>query len=179
LIRTYHRALECQAGKQSLGSRVAQNLCIGLPIGAGRSMATHRATGCRSFAADLEFVGEQVVHALLVHDHQHQVNPFGAELRAPASAGHGKERGSTPAISSTAGSNTLAVLGAENEAAFYQVGDNGDALGAIDHLFRDALVGRIHDFGENLAGCLQTLSRVCLVGSSPRGNREYSHDYWE
>src|SRR5262245_13291751 len=109
-------------------------------------MATHRATGCGSFAANLELVGKQVVHALLVHDHQHQVDAFGPDLRTPASTGHGEKRRSAPAVSSAAGSNALAVLGAEDEAAFYQIGDDSNALRAIDHLFRDALVGRIHDF---------------------------------
>lgn len=49
-------------------------------------MASYGAGGRRDLAADLKFILKQVVHAVIVHDHHHQVHSFDPDLCAPGAA---------------------------------------------------------------------------------------------
>src|SRR5581483_2052689 len=103
-------------------------------------VAAYRACRCRGFAAHLELVGEQVAHAVVVHDHHHQIYAFDTDLQSPASTADGKERRCAPgAIRQAAGGDAPAMLSAEDECAFDEPRYHSDALGSLHNFFRNTL----------------------------------------
>jgi|HubBroStandDraft_6_1064221.scaffolds.fasta_scaffold73323_4 hypothetical protein len=60
----------------------------------------------------------------------------------------------TPTMGSAASNHAASMLATHNKSALCHVGYHGDTLGAIQHLFRDAFIGRSHDLVHNLAGRL-------------------------
>ena len=109
-------------------------------------MAAHRPRSHTGIGTQLEFAGEQVSHAILIHDQHNQVDGLPADLQPDTSALHGEERGSAPSFGRTATGHTAAVAGAYNESSFEHRGNYSYALGGSKHLFRDALVRRGLDF---------------------------------
>src|ERR1700678_1585870 len=124
-------------------------------------MTTHRTRGSRGIAADLEFAGEPMIHALLVlHDHD-QIHALYANLKAPAAARNGKERRRAPASGCATAGNATATLSAEDESAFHHVRDNRDALGMIQYFKRDAFTRRCCYCFKQEGGIRETL--VCIL----------------
>ena len=108
-----------------------------------------------------------MLQTFVVHHQHHQVNAFRANLKTPASAADGDERGGAPARGRATAGDAAAMLTAENEAGLDQVRNHDDAFRVIQHFFRDALVGRIHNLLEHVAGILQPLDRILFrIGKS-------------
>src|SRR5437868_6948046 len=164
-----NRALESQSGKGALGTRVSEDLSVKLPIGTGRGVPANWASGCGGFATDLEFIREQMFHALLIHHDHDEVDSFGADLQPPASAADGDESRSGPTgLSVMAGGHAASMLGAEDEAGFEQVRNHGDALGAAEHFFRDAFIVRAHHLMNHFARLVEPFDCVVAVRSCER-----------
>ena len=141
-------------------------------------MPSYRAGRRGAFSAELEFAGKQVLQAFVVHHQHHQVDAFGADLKTPASAADGNKCGRAPAGGGAAAGDAAAVLTAENEAGLDQVRDYHDAFRTVQHFFRNALVGRIHDLLEHVAGILQPLDGIFLgVGQSHAAQQSNQTDY--
>src|SRR5437870_4204463 len=113
-------------------------------------MTSHRTGSSGAFAADLKFTGQQMLQTFVVHHQHHQIHAFCADLKSPATAAYRYEGRSAPPGGGSAAGNATAVLSADNEAGFNQVGHYHDALRIVQHLFRYALVGRAHDFLKNV-----------------------------
>src|SRR5260370_42375568 len=109
-------------------------------------MAAPRAGRCGSFAANLEFIGHQVLHARVVHDHHDQVNTFDADLRAPTAAAYGEECRSAPAFGCAAGGDAASMLAAKDESGLHQARPHRYALSAPKHPVWNARVRGSHHF---------------------------------
>src|SRR5215472_9688752 len=101
-----------------------------------------------------------MLQAGVVHHQHDQVHAFSANLQAPASSAHADKSRRAPSLAGTAYRDAAPVLGAEDETSFDQVGNHHHALGAIQHLFGDALIGSVSDFPEDVSGILQPLGRI-------------------
>jgi hypothetical protein len=116
---------------------------------------TAHGTGSRGgISANLELAREQVLHAFVALDDHDQVNAFNTDLQAPASACDGEERWSAPSVCGAARCDASAAFSTEDESALYHVRNDGDALGVIEHLVRNAFIGSLHDFVQNRASLL-------------------------
>src|SRR5580765_5734579 len=103
-------------------------------------MAADGASCCRSFSADLEFTGEQLLHAFVIHDQHDQVYALNTNLQTRASSTDRNESRSAPTLGCAASGYTAAVLAAEDETAFDKMRDHGNAFGIIQNFFRNAFV---------------------------------------
>jgi hypothetical protein len=148
-----------EPGEDALGARVSEYLGVELPIGVSRGVAAYRAGSGGGIGADLEFAGEQVLHAAIALNDHDQINAFNANLKSPVDAGDAEECWSAPTIRSAASRHAAAAFSAEYETAFDHVGHDGNALGVIEYFFRDASVGRGHDLVKDFAGMRQPI--VC------------------
>src|SRR2546430_766205 len=63
-------------------------------------MAAHWPCSYAGICTQLEFAGEQISHAILIHDQHNQVHRLSADLQSNAAALHGEECGSAPAFGS-------------------------------------------------------------------------------
>src|SRR5262245_57784083 len=105
--------------------------------------------------ADLEFVLQQTVNPRFVHNQQNEVNRLPADLQAEASAADGKVRWRPPrALRAPATDQPFTVLTADDEAAFFDRGKNGDALRAVEQLLRNSLVRSGHNLLKSDGGFL-------------------------
>ena len=102
--------------------------------------------GGRSVSADLEFAGQHLGHALVVHGEHHHINRFAADLKSPASAGDGKGSGGAPSGFGAARGQAASVTSAENESDLDHGRDHSHAFGGAENFFRDPLVRGPHDF---------------------------------
>src|SRR5581483_5132532 len=152
IILLYHRTLEGQAGKDASRTRVRQHLGIQFPVRSRRRMTSNRACCCRTFAAELELAGKQMLQSLIVHDKHYQVYSLYTDLQTPASTAHRHECWRAPAVRSAARRDASSMLTTENEAAFDQVGNYDHAFGVVQHLFGDPVVRSSHDCVEHACG---------------------------
>src|SRR5215831_16075959 len=104
-----------------------------LPVGGGGGIASHRTGSSRGFAAQLEFVGKQSLHSVLVHHQDDEVNPFRANLEAKASARKAEERRRAPRAIHVAGRNAAPMLSANTKTGLYHFGNHSNALRAAQH----------------------------------------------
>src|SRR6185437_13520603 len=155
-VRLDDRAFQVHPGKHAFAARIGQNGRVHLPIHAGGSMSPHRACRSGSRSPHLEPALQQLVHALLVHDHHHQVNAFHSDLRSPASSTDGEELGRAPPRGRAADGEAFAVLGAKHETAFQHVRHYRHALGFVEYFVGNAFVRRGHDLVQHLAGFLHS-----------------------
>jgi len=107
-----------------------------------------------------------VYSGAFIHQQHHHVCLFSANLETDATAfdGHGTRSTPAGAIDVAAGDETLSILGANDEGAFLESGDNHDALSAIEQILRNALVG------VPITSCITTAESAsrCAISSSPR-----------
>ena len=113
-------------------------------------MAPYRTRGSRSVRADLEFAGDQPLHAFFILDDHDQVNAFEADLKACATTADGKECRRAPTALSPAGGHALAVAAAQNKSAFKHVGHDGNAFSVLKNFLGNAFIRRIHDLVHDL-----------------------------
>src|ERR1700679_4184822 len=76
--------VEIEAGEEALGAGVGEELGVELPVSPRLGVAAHRAGRCSSVGAELDFVLEHVLQAILIHRNQHQVSGLTADLPAKA-----------------------------------------------------------------------------------------------
>src|SRR2546422_599389 len=97
-----------------------------------------------------------MLQTLIIHNEHHEIHAFNADLKAETSASHRDESRCTPAfIRSAAGGNSSTMFGAYHETTLHQVRNHYHTLGAIQHLFRNSLVRRVHNLLQYLGGGLQ------------------------
>src|SRR5581483_7075884 len=125
--------------KRALAAGIGEDAC--LPGGIGRCRPSDW-TGCRRHVCtQLEVTGQQVRHALVVHDEHQQIGALTADLRSPAYAAELKWGRCTPRSAvHPAGGNPVPVFSADTERALDQFGYDGDALGAFENRVRNAVV---------------------------------------
>src|SRR5207244_5604050 len=101
-------------GEPALRARVAQLLCPCLPIGVRRGMPADRPGGYAGVGAQFELAGEQVLHAILVHDQHDQINRLAADLQSEASTFDSEECRSAPPFRRTATGHAAAIARTHN-----------------------------------------------------------------
>src|SRR5437899_12919445 len=71
--------------------------------------------GYAGVRTQFELAGEQVLHAILVHDQHDQINSLAADLQSEASAFHSKECRSAPAFRGAATGHAAPITRADNK----------------------------------------------------------------
>src|SRR5271157_303063 len=161
-------AIDCDSSKQAFGTRVAQGLRVHLPVGACRSMPPNRACCRRCLAAEFKLAGEQPLHTLVIHEQHDKIDGLAASLEAKIASTDRNECWRTPSMGRAAGNHTASMLSADDEYALPHAWHHSDALSAIQHFFRDALVRRHHDLMQHDASILQACGAVLQSGSGER-----------
>src|SRR5262252_5237381 len=109
-------------------------------------MASDRTRSRAGIPPQFELAGEQVLHAVVIHDEHDQVDRFAADLQAETASLDREESGCAPALWRPATRDTLAVASTEYETAFEQARDYRDTLRRAQHFFRHTLVRCRLDF---------------------------------
>ena len=78
-------------------------------------MPADRPGGYAGVGTQFELAGEQVLHAILVHDQHDQINSLAADLQSEASAFDGEERGSAPPFRCAATCYATAIARTHNK----------------------------------------------------------------
>src|SRR5580658_2118853 len=120
LVLLDDRASQFESGEEATGARVGQNLGPHLPIGIGGGVASDGTGGCAGISAEFELAGEQVIHAVLVHDQHDDVGRLAADLQAETTAADNEESRRAPAFWSAATGNAFAIAAAEHESSIEQ-----------------------------------------------------------
>ena len=141
-IRLQHAAGEIDAGEQALRARVREDFGLELRVGHRTRVTPDRSSRNRRLATERHFVLEQMLHAVVVHDEQHQVDGFAADLEPDAPLREHHERRSGPAGAVTAAHHALAIFAAEDECRFFHRRKHDDAGGFVPEVLRDVLVRR-------------------------------------
>src|SRR5215475_5256403 len=96
-------------------------------------VATDRPRRDPGSRADFEFVLQQAFNTRFVHDQQDEVYGLSADLQAEAAPADGEVGGRPPrALRPAATDQALAVLPADDEAALFDRGKDGDALRPVE-----------------------------------------------
>src|SRR5579863_9112878 len=130
-------------------------------------MTSHWSGSRRRVCADLKFAGEQAMHSSVVLDDHDQVNALDANLQAPAAACNGEEHRCAPSGRCAAGGHTASIFGADDEAAFEHMGNNGYAFRMLQNFFGDALVWRSHNLVQHVSCMLHPVVCCFAIGSRP------------
>src|ERR1700690_1273667 len=138
-----------EPGEQALGTRIGQDLCLQLPIGAGLGMPSNWTRGRGSIPFNLKIAIEQPLHGFVILKDHDNIDSFHADLQSPASTRNRDERRCTPAIRRAASGYAFATLGSKNKPTLNHVRYNGHALCMLQYFFRDSLVGHPHNFVQH------------------------------
>ena len=92
-------------------------------------MASYGTGSGAGIAAEFELAGEQVIHAVLVHDKHDDIGGLASDLEAETAAANGEESGSAPALLGAATGDAFAVATANYESSVEQRGNHGHAFG--------------------------------------------------
>ena len=107
-----------------------------------------------------------MVHAILIHDQHDQIDGLASELKTPASSRNGYRRWRTPPISITvrspARSNSFSVPTAKTYGDVHHRRNHDDAVCIGQDLGRNALVGRTHNFVEDVSRIMQAFDNIRL-----------------
>src|SRR6202042_2150530 len=99
-----------------------------------------RTGGRRGLAAELHLRVEERVHAVRIHDHEHDVSRLGAELEAETPTFeriHGRRApGAVKRLAGAADHGALAVAAADTDGHLGHRGNHDDALRFIEHFLR-------------------------------------------
>src|ERR1700722_11307420 len=95
-------AVQADAGEHAAGTRVGQYLRAHLPIRAAFGVASNGTGRYRGVGAEFKFAGEQVLHAVVVHDEHDQINRLAADLKPDTASGDGEKCRSAPSLGSAA-----------------------------------------------------------------------------
>ena len=129
-------------------------------------MASDGAGGGAGIGAEFELAGEQVIHAILVHDQHDEIGGLGADLQAETATADSEEGGCAPAFFSAATGNAFAITAADDEACVEQGRNHGHTFGRTEYFFGDTLVRGGLDFVEHGAGGLDASGSLGVgVGS--------------
>src|SRR6185437_14054400 len=105
-------------------------------------------------------------------EHHDDVGGLSAQLQAPTAAANLDEDRRAPAIAIAASGQAFAVGAAEAQGKTLLAGHDGDALRALEHFLRDALVGSLHHFLEDLIRALDASGIVVKIGSGKGSSRQ-------
>src|SRR5438034_8578005 len=103
-------------------------------------MAAHWPCSHTGIRTQLEFAGEQISHAILIHDQHNQVHRLSADLQSNAAALHGEKGRRAPSLGRTAAGHTATITGAYNKSSLEHGRNYSRALGRPEHFFRHALL---------------------------------------
>src|SRR5581483_3754207 len=146
--------------------------------GLGSSGAAYGSGGNGAFGAERELAGQQFLSSAFAHDQHDEVGCGAADLKADAAAFDADGGGRRPAGSGPAAARDIAFaeLAADDEGSGLEGGNNYDAVGIRQHVLRDALVGRRHNFGEHGRGLVEPFGRFVVLGQQGR-DRQSSRQY--
>ena len=97
-VVAYGYAAKIDTGKQAMTARVSKQFGMHAEVCSGLCF-TAEGTRCHSGgAANLKAGLQKVLHALLIHGHQHQVGSGAPYLESPSAAGHADKYRSAPAV---------------------------------------------------------------------------------
>src|SRR5436309_266891 len=119
-------------------------------IGLGRRVTAHRASHNSGITAERELALQELVFTALVHYNENNVCLASTDLRTKAPAFDLNRGRRTPARTIPAGKKSLAVFGSDDEAAFFHIRNDCDALRLAQQFTRYAFVFCVHDFAEDL-----------------------------
>src|SRR5438552_841903 len=122
------RAAQFQAGKRTPCAGIAEHLGLQLPVRIRCSMAADRARGHTGVGTEFELAGEQILHAIVVHDQHDEIYRLPTNLQPKAATFDREECRGTPTLGRTATGHTAAVTGAQNESTLQHGGHYGNAL---------------------------------------------------
>src|SRR5690242_11188087 len=101
---------------------------------------------------------------VLVHEKKHEIGRWAAYLITDAAAADGEKERCAPLFAARAASgHPAAVIAAENEGEFQLAGNNRDALSLIEQARWNALIGRVHDFVEDLIGVVDAVDGIVFL----------------
>src|SRR6202030_4796210 len=108
-----------------------------------------------------EFVGEQFLHAALIHDQPENIRGRSTNLQSVASAfnSYRCRRAESPRTAFPARNKAASIFAAHNESCFFHARNNHDASRLIVQVARDALVGLLHNFSKREHGIFESLVR--------------------
>src|SRR5437016_4748726 len=155
VVGAHERSVQRHACEHSLSPRIAQYLGIHFPVSPGGGVASDWASSGRCVGTDLELVGKQTVHAFPVHDHEHVVDTFQADLHTPATPGDSEECRRTPSVFRAAGDDTLTAGCGNHKPSPDLMGNHRNAFGAFQHFLGYAFVGSIQYLVQNISGVLE------------------------
>src|ERR1700738_1714344 len=162
-----HCAVEGHPEKGALGLRVGEDQGVELHIRVFRRVTAHGTYGYGCVSANLEFAGQELLHASGALDDHDEVNGFRTELRAPTAASHLDEGRRAPAPCGAAGGNTLSLFGSEDETAFDHVGYDRHATCLPHDPVRNALVRRVHDLVHDSGGVIEAVDGILALRLRP------------
>ena len=168
LVSLHHSPVQAYSGKNALGTRIRQNLRVHFNVGAGSSAPAYGAGCYGSIRSELEFVAEQALQRMIIHEKHDDVRGRAADLIPHASAINGHKQRRTPTMPSAASCQSAAVAAAEYEGKLHVSWDDGDTFCRIQQVLGNALIRRLHDPVENAGVKLMIAYRLHLE----RGNLE-------
>src|SRR5271168_1243519 len=168
VIGTNRGAFQRNAGKDAMGTRVAENFRPHAYVCLRGSGAAHGTCRDGSIATQLDFAAENRICAALIHDQQDEVGSFSADLESGAATFQCHHCRSAPRAvempPAAANHGPAAIASAEYKRGLENPREHDDAFGLIHHALRNVL-GSVQDFMQDGAATFQALlflvCRVC------------------
>jgi len=174
ILRKY-RAIQIETRKQTLATRVRQELSIESPIRSSLSIATHGTGRSSSIATDLELRLQHILQTMLIHRDQYEIRRLATDLPTKATASQLNEDRSRPSTRRTAGRNTLSILRAHDEGTLLILGNHDNARCPCQDRLRNALVWCGHNFLNYRSCIIQSVAQLRVLrtcGNHSGGHRQ-------
>src|SRR5262249_30579539 len=154
---------QADSGKNAASARVGQHLRSQLPVGIGGSVPSHRASGDRRIGSQFEFAGEQILHAIFVHDQHDKVDGLATDLETDAAAAGEKKSRRAPATGGAATGDSPSVISRHDKASLEERRNHSDALGRTQNVLGNAFVGGGFNFIQNGGSSLYAILSLGVV----------------
>src|SRR5439155_26788609 len=146
-------------------------------------MPADRPGGYAGVGAQFELAGEQVLHAILVHDQHDQINRLAADLQSEASTFDSEECRSAPPFRRTATGHAAAIARTHNKSTLQHGWHHRHTFRPAQYFLWNTLIRRLLNLIQNVRRDLQTLfslNRFCavFVSSQRFSNYKDTHTYY-
>ncbi len=178
VVHRQRGAVERDAGEEAAIARIGKH--FGIDARGGFARAAHRTRGDRRAGAERELAVGDAFDAALAREHQHDVGGLRADLPADAAAGEVDEhRVREAALAVAHDHDARAATTADDEGDLRDVGDDRDAIGALQETLGDHLVALLAQLIEHFGRHEQPRFFTCLgadLGERKRGDQQQRQD---
>ena len=142
------------------------------------SAAANGACGDRGITTELHFAAQNGVSAASIHDEEHEVRGFSADLKTNAAAlkrHHGRRAPRTvEMLTGAARHHAASVAATDNKGGFQNGWENDDAFCFVDETLRN-VVGNIHNFFDDVTSVFNAAGFFFVISCGLGGDRQSNH----